>query len=274
MRLARCLAILLMFVAPPAAAQQRATLYVGTSDVRARPSMGEPVIAVLVKGQSVTVLERVGTWARISSGRTKGWIRASGLTTNPARSDGIGMRTPGGTLVSAPPAYTPPDVTTSITPTSATARNGDDPSASRGLSIGLLGSATTVKGSPGRLAANHFVALPLILLQGPTLGAYVAPEVGAGAGYRSSMLGLGVTARVYTYGPVQLRATGGYATYGTVPESGGTAVRRSIQAASLGGLMSVRLFGTFRVAYRGQYVMAVGDGSGVRFQRHALGVVK
>jgi hypothetical protein len=152
--------------------------------------------------------------------------------------------------------------------------DADDPSASRGLSIGLFGSATAVKASQGQVAATHYVALPLLLLQGQRLGAYVAPEVGAGAGYRSSMLGVGVTARVYTYGPLQLRATGGYATYGTVPESGGTAVRRSIQAASLGGLVSVRVFGTFRIAYRGQYVMAVGDGSGVRFQRHALGVVK
>ena len=86
MRVIRRFLIVLLLTPQFLVAQQVATVYVGMSDVRRKPSMGDEVIAVLIKGQTVTVLERVGTWARISSGKTRGWIRASTLTTNPVSS--------------------------------------------------------------------------------------------------------------------------------------------------------------------------------------------
>ena len=155
------IAALILIVTPSlATAQERATIYVDAADVRKARSMSDPVIATLTKGAIVVVQARSGVWARITSGKTKRWVRASTFTLNP----GTGGA---GSGDAAKPASTPtkpsvssstptlslpkPDAAVSVpsvTPPSPSSRPApsttggsaprweSDPTAARGLSIG------------------------------------------------------------------------------------------------------------------------------------------
>jgi len=124
---------------------------------------------------------------------------------------------------------------------------------------------------------NHLAALPLVLIQGNRLGVYLAPDIGTGAGYRSLMLGGGLSLRLITIGRLQLRAMGGMTTYkATLP--GTDSVSRSLNsaqfnAASFGGLATLRVVGPTKVAFRGQQVLSVGEPVSLRFRRYAVGLI-
>jgi hypothetical protein len=150
-----------------------------------------------------------------------------------------------------------------------------DNTAGNGFSIGVLGSVTPVDQTAGLAALNHIAVTPLILLQSSWVGLYLAPEIGMGANYQSIMLGGGLTIKIFSAGPFQLRALGGATTYSDEPTGSakGTYTKYTATAASVGGLASVRLFGPVRIGYRGEYVIGVGDYTNTKFQRHSFGVI-
>ncbi|MCC7052482.1 MAG: SH3 domain-containing protein [Gemmatimonadaceae bacterium] len=162
-------------------------------------------------------------------------------------------------------------------PTVRTAAGARAPAADPGLLFGLLGSVTQVTPTGGGAKATHLAGTALVLLERRPFGVYVAPEFGSGAGYRSLMLGGGLSLRVLTYDRLQVRGLGGYTTYRETLSpavSGVSSEILSSHGASVGGLVTVRAVGGFRVAYRGAYTRGFGDQAGMEFWRHSVGVVR
>lgn len=119
--------------------------------------------------------------------------------------------------------------------------------------------------------------MPLVLIQGRWLGVYAAPEIGTGAGYRSLMLGGGLSLSVATIGPLQVRAMGGMTTYKATLSGNDSlsvpAPASEFNAASVGGLVTLRVFGSTKIAFRGQQVLSVGEPVSIRFRRYSVGLL-
>ena len=143
------------------------------------------------------------------------------------------------------------------------------------LTIGVLGSFTPIKPS-GLTPMAHVAGLSFIGARYRSLGAYLAPEFGEGGGYRSTMLGGGLSFDLVSLRMLRLTAMGGYTTYSETPTAADTAsapVTRSLQGTSVGGMVSIPFLGPLRLAYRGQYVMAQAAGVPVQMTRHSVGLV-
>jgi hypothetical protein len=143
------------------------------------------------------------------------------------------------------------------------------------VSVALLGSVTsyTVTASTSRVL--HLSGHPLITLGAFGWGVYVAPEFGAGAGHRSTMIGGGLKRDILSAGPIHLSALAGVTTYSEEPDGyyAASFVSRSIRAASGGALVSLPFIGPARLAYRVQYLRGLGDQSTFTQVRHAAGLL-
>jgi hypothetical protein len=142
------------------------------------------------------------------------------------------------------------------------------------VSVALLGSVTsyTVTASTSRVL--HVSGHTLLTLHAFGWGVYAAPEFGAGAGHRSTMLGGGIMRDLLRVGPVHASALAGMTTYSEEPDGyyASSFVSRSIRAASGGALVSLPLIGPARLAYRVQYLRGLGDQSTFTQLRHAAGL--
>jgi hypothetical protein len=142
------------------------------------------------------------------------------------------------------------------------------------VSVALFGSATpyTVTTTGARLI--HVSGHPLLSLNLMGWGLYVAPEFGSGAGHRSAMIGGGLLRQVLSTGPVHITALAGVTSYTEVPDSNYTTLfaSQSINAASVGGVVSLPFIGPARLAYRGQYLRGLGNYADFHKIRHAVGL--
>lgn len=143
------------------------------------------------------------------------------------------------------------------------------------LTLGVLGSVTPVEAS-GLTPTAHVSGLSFVGARYRRLGAYFAPELGQGGGYRSSMLGGGASLDLLDLRMLRLSVLGGYTTYSQTPaavDSASTPVTRSVRGTSVGGLASIPLVGPLRVAYRGQYVTVRDAGVAEHMVRHSVGLL-
>jgi hypothetical protein len=143
------------------------------------------------------------------------------------------------------------------------------------LTIGVLGSVTPIK-TNGLTPTAHVAGVSFFGAQYRFLGAYVAPEYGQGGGYRSTMLGAGLSLDLLRLHMLRVTALGGIANYSETSMPADTTsipVTRSLKGTSVGGMVSIPFFGPLRLAYRGQYVMAHDTGIPVQMTRHSVGLV-
>jgi hypothetical protein len=144
------------------------------------------------------------------------------------------------------------------------------------LTVGLLGSVTPIKSTTGLTPTAHVSGVSFLGVRYRAVGLYGAPEFGQGGGYRSTMLGGGMSLDLISFHMLRITALGGYTTYSetTMPADTTVApVTQKLQGPSVGGMASIPLFGPLRLAYRGQYVMAQVGGVPARMTRHYAGLV-
>ena len=143
------------------------------------------------------------------------------------------------------------------------------------LTLGVLGSVTPVEAS-GLTPTAHVSGLSFVGARYRRLGAYFAPELGQGGGYRSTMLGGGASLDLLDIRMLRVSALAGYTTYSQTPatiDSATVPVTRSVRGTSVGGLVSIPLVGPVRVAYRGQYVTVREAGVAAHMVRHSVGLL-
>ncbi len=143
------------------------------------------------------------------------------------------------------------------------------------LSLGVLGSVTPVRAS-GLAPTAHVSGLSFVGMRYRRLGAYLAPEMGQGGGYRSRMLGGGASLDLLDLRLLRLSVLAGYTNYSqtlTVTNSTTTPITMSVNGTSLGGLASIPLVGPLRLAYRGQYVTVREQGVTANMVRHSVGLM-
>ena len=166
-------------------------------------------------------------------------------------------------------------------PAPATEKRGAQPKfnaqrAGLDLTLGLLGSVTPIKSTSGLTPTAHVSGLSHVGVGYRAVGLYGAPEYGQGGGFRSTMLGGGVSLDLIDLHMLRITALGGYATYAetTMPTDSTVApVTSKLQGPSVGGMVSIPFFGPLRLAYRGQYVVAEVAGVPARMTRHSVGLV-
>ena len=146
------------------------------------------------------------------------------------------------------------------------------------VSLGVLASVTPVN-TAGLTPNPHIAGLSFIGAKYRGFGVYVAPEVGSGGNYRSTMLGGGLSADLLNLHLLRVTALGGYTTYTETPTPADTTApagpARSFRGPSVGGMVSVPLFGPLRLAYRGQYAMLKATGATTTFNvtRYSFGLM-
>jgi hypothetical protein len=176
------------------------------------------------------------------------------------------------------PAAAPTPASSAATPAE---KKADQPNfnarrAGLNLTVGVLGSFTPIKSTNGLTPTAHVSGLSYVGIRYHALGLYGAPEYGQGGGYRSTMLGGGVSLDLINLHMLRISALGGYTTYSetTMPTDTAVApVTAKIQGPSVGGMVSIPFIGPLRLAYRGQYVMAEVAGVPARMTRHSVGLV-
>jgi hypothetical protein len=144
------------------------------------------------------------------------------------------------------------------------------------VTVGLLGSFTPIKATTGLTPSAHIAGLSFLGVRYHGIGLYGAPEYGQGGGYRSTMLGGGLSLDLIRLNMLRVSALGGYTTYTetTMPtDSTVVPVTAKLQGPSVGGMVSIPFIGPLRLAYRGQYVMAQVAGLPVHMTRHSVGLV-
>jgi hypothetical protein len=144
------------------------------------------------------------------------------------------------------------------------------------LTVGLLGSVTPIKSTNGLTPSAHIAGVSFLGVKYRAIGLYGAPEYGQGGGYRSTMLGGGLSLDLISFHALRITALGGYTTYSETPvvtDPAAVPVTRTLQGPSAGGMVSIPFFGPLRLAYRGQYVMAQEAGIPARMTRHYAGLV-
>jgi hypothetical protein len=143
------------------------------------------------------------------------------------------------------------------------------------LTVGALGSVSRDPAN-GSTPPLHVAALSFIGAQHRGWGIYLAPEFGNGGGYRSTMLGGGLSRDLLSAHLLRVTALVGYTTYTQTPTAiaGASAPPgQSIRGPSLGGMASIPLLGPVRLAYRGQYVMGQLNGAAVHITRYSAGLL-
>lgn len=278
-----------------AEAQEKATVTVDRLNVRRSASIEAAIVGTLTRGTSVQIEERAEAWTRVTAGRISGWVRTSMLAfAAAAPATRAPSPTPAAPTAAPParPAIDPPasQAAPTTSPTAPSARREAPAPATEaapsavtrpraetdaGIRIGVLGSVTPIEATPTVAASNHLAALPLLMIQGSRLGVFAAPEIGTGAGYRTLMLGGGVSLRLLSIGRLHIRAAGGYTTYSETLDAVGTeaSVTTTAHGASAGGIVTLRLFGRASLAYRGHLVKGFGEYETLEFQRHSVGLV-
>lgn len=238
---------------PRSHAQAPRSLVSVTADrvvVRAAPSTDAPEVTTLARGTKVALLERTDAWVKVSFGVAIGWVPAGTVS---------------GTAVKATPV---PQAAVAAPARARPERRG-------GLSAGLLASVTPITASGGE-SASHVAGSAFIQYEHGALLLYAAPSYGTGAGYRSTMLGGGLGIRLFATGPITLRALAGYTSYSESSLPSGLAPPAANwqgSGASIGGLVTVRTFGSLALAYRGEFVNGFGSQSNLKFARHGFGLV-
>ena len=143
------------------------------------------------------------------------------------------------------------------------------------LTLGVLGSVTPVE-SGALTPTAHVSGLSFVGARYRRFGAYFAPEMGQGGGYRSTMLGGGASIDLLDLRMLRVSALGGYTTYSQTPtavDSTTIPVTRSVRGTSMGGMASIPLVGPLRIAYRGQYVTVRDAGVASNMVRHSVGLL-
>lgn len=143
------------------------------------------------------------------------------------------------------------------------------------LTLGVLGSVTPVEVS-GLTPTAHVSGLSFVGARYRRLGAYFAPELGQGGGYRSTMIGGGASLDLLDLRMLRVSALGGFTTYSETPTAVDTAtapVTRSVRGTSVGGMASIPLVGPLRIAYRGQFVTVRDAGIASHMVRHSVGLI-
>jgi hypothetical protein len=143
------------------------------------------------------------------------------------------------------------------------------------LTVGVLGSVTRVQ-SNALVPAVHVTGLSFIGAQYRGWGAYLAPELGSGGGYSSTLLGGGLSRDLLDVHLLRVTALAGYTTYSLTPtDTTGTPLPAalSLRGPSFGGMASIPLSGPVRLAYRGQYIMLQLNGTATHVIRHSVGVL-
>jgi hypothetical protein len=182
-------------------------------------------------------------------------------------------------IASAPAAAPATQAETPAPPTAE--RKADQPNfsarrAGMNVTVGVLGSVTPIKASNGLTPSAHVAGVSFLGVRYRAIGLYGAPEYGQGGGYRSTMLGGGLSLDLVNLHLLRVTALGGYTTYAetTMPTDTTVApVTAKLQGPSVGGMASIPFFGPLRLAYRGQYVMAQVAGVPARMTRHYVGLV-
>jgi hypothetical protein len=143
------------------------------------------------------------------------------------------------------------------------------------LGVALLGSVRpySVTGSSTRVL--HVSGDPLITISALGWGLYAAPEMGSGAGHRSTMLGGGIMRQLIDTRLLRISALAGATTYHEEPDGlyANSFTSRTLTAGSVGGLASLPLIGPARLAYRFQFVRGFGDQADFHQRRHAVGLL-
>jgi hypothetical protein len=144
------------------------------------------------------------------------------------------------------------------------------------VTVGLLGSVTPIK-TNGLTPTAHIAGVTFLGAGYRSIGIYFAPEYGQGGGYRSTMMGGGLSISLLSLNMLHVTALGGYMKYSQVAMPDSTILvpqsDRSLQGPSVGGMASIPFIGPMRLAYRGQYVMARDAGVQVKMIRHSVGLV-
>lgn len=144
------------------------------------------------------------------------------------------------------------------------------------VTFGVLGSFTPIKSADGLTPTGHIAGMSFLGVRFHGLGLYGAPEYGQGGGYRSTMVGGGLSLDLINVHLLRVSALGGYMNYTetTMPTDSTVApVTAKLQGPSVGGMVSVPFIGPLRLAYRGQYVMAKVAGIPATMTRHSVGLV-
>jgi hypothetical protein len=244
-------------------------------NLRVAPSIDSSIVRALARGTVVTVLARDGAWVKVQAPSATGWVRGSQLVPIADVAKDTAVQSQSAAPAQRGVSGVPPAAAPAAAPAITAPMKGKRPTSGAHFSLGFLGSVTPVDGANGT-AENHLAAQCLLELRLGAFGLYAAPQLGTGAGYRSTMLGGGLSFRLATAGRLELRALAGYTTYAEKATTAGISPPTtdwSSRGASFGGLVSVRLFGSVRMAYHGEYVMSFGDSSGLRFGRHSFGVL-
>jgi hypothetical protein len=214
------------------------------------------------------------------------------VASQPAPSEPVAMRQPA--PVSTQPAADQPapgpervaERPAAVTPAAPAAaapaeKKADQPSfnarrAGLNMTVGVLGSLTPIKSTNGLTPTAHVSGLSYVGVRYRGIGIYGAPEYGQGGGYRSTMLGGGLSLDLINLHMLRVSALGGYTTYSetSMPTDSTVApVTAKLQGPSVGGMVSIPFIGPLRLAYRGQYVMAEVAGVPARMTRHSVGLV-
>jgi hypothetical protein len=142
------------------------------------------------------------------------------------------------------------------------------------VTLGLLGSLT--RNDPGAFTSEvHVAGASFIGARYRSVGAYLAPEFGNGGGYRSTMLGGGLSLDLLSLNQIRITALAGYTTFDMTPTdtSASAPTTQSLRGTSVGGMASIPLVGPVRLAYRGQYITGQVNGAAVHVTRYSAGLL-
>jgi hypothetical protein len=274
--------LLLLALATTAHAQERARLTSDQVSVRSEPTIDGRIVGRLSRGTVAEVLERRDPWTRIRAGQTIGWVRSSLLQTVAAPSGTAPAETspPPPAPAAPPPSAARPPVadlpTAALTPPPPAPEPvaDDRGDVQRGLTLALLGSATAMPGSKRVPAATHVAAQSVFMLQGGRLGLYATADLGTGAGFRSLLVGGGVSVRAITRGRLGVQLDVGGTRVDVQPGTGlvdPSVYAMTTWAGTVGGFARFALSNRLHLLSRAQYVQGVGEQSEVRFKRYAFG---
>lgn len=143
------------------------------------------------------------------------------------------------------------------------------------LTIGVFGAVTPVK-SNGLTPSAHVSGISFVGARYRAIGVYFAPEYGQGGGYKTQMMGGGLSLDLLNVHLLRVTALGGVTNYTETSVPADTTIApasRMLQGTSMGGMVSIPFAGPARLAYRAQYVLAHEAGVPVHMLEHSIGLV-
>ena len=143
------------------------------------------------------------------------------------------------------------------------------------LTIGVFGAVTPVK-SNGLTPSAHVSGISFVGARYRAIGIYFAPEYGQGGGYKTTMMGGGLSLDLLNVHLLRVTALGGVTNYTETSIPADTTIApasRMLQGTSMGGMVSIPFAGPARLAYRAQYVLAHEAGVPVHMLEHSVGLV-